>query len=48
MALLGFGMGWSCGTVGGWVACGAAGGFDVSALAEDALKRIEALANTTA
>lgn len=29
-------------------ACGAAGGFDVSALAEDALKRIEALANTTA
>lgn len=29
-------------------ACGAAGGFDVAALAEDALKRIELLANTTA
>lgn len=29
-------------------ACGAAGGFDVSALAEEALTRIEALANTTA
>jgi hypothetical protein len=29
-------------------ACGAAGGFDVAALAEAALKRIDALANTTA
>jgi len=29
-------------------ACGAAGGFDVAALAEEALQRIEALANTTA
>ncbi|MCV7151971.1 sensor domain-containing protein [Mycobacterium pyrenivorans] len=29
-------------------ACGAAGGFDVAALAEDALRRIDALANTTA
>lgn len=28
--------------------CGAAGGFDVAALADDALKRIDALANTTA
>ncbi|MGZ8802899.1 MAG: sensor domain-containing protein [Mycobacterium sp.] len=29
-------------------ACGAAGGYDVAALAEDALARIDALANTTA
>lgn len=29
-------------------ACGAAGGFDVAALASEALKRMEALANTTA
>ncbi len=29
-------------------ACGAAGGFDVASLAEEALQRIEALANTTA
>ncbi len=29
-------------------ACGAAGGFDVAALAQDALERIDALANTTA
>ncbi|MGE0218641.1 sensor domain-containing protein [Mycolicibacterium sp.] len=29
-------------------ACGAAGGFDIAALAEEASKRIEALANTTA
>lgn len=29
-------------------ACGAAGGFDTAALAKDALKRIDALANTTA
>lgn len=29
-------------------ACGAVGGFDVAALAEDALRRIDTLANTTA
>ena len=29
-------------------ACGAAGGFDVASLAEEALQRIEAMANTTA
>ncbi len=29
-------------------ACGATGGFDIASLAEDALERIEALANTTA
>ena len=28
--------------------CGATGGYDVGALADDALKRIDALANTTA